>query len=236
MPRVWKGFASTERSLPRLHALVSEREIEDPDRLEIVERLMEREVPTAVHLRARLPGRRLFEVALRLAAVAGSRSWVVVNGRPDIALAAGGRAVQLGRTALGVEETRRFISACRGKLAVGASVHDAEGAIRAVRAGADFLALGTIYPTPSHPGYDGSGPGAVATVSARLDESVSSSERAPPILAIGGVNVLNVNAVIEAGAYGAVVGRAIWEADEPLAAAHELDEAIELWTKEADVD
>jgi thiamine monophosphate synthase len=137
--------------------------------LTAVERVLERAAPVAVHLRARISARRLFEVADRLAPIASrAGGWLVVNGRPDVALAAGARAVQLGRNALGVEETRRMVRACAGRLAIGASVHDAEGALRAAREGADHLVLGTIYATPSHPGVEGSGPAAVSAVRRRL--------------------------------------------------------------------
>ncbi|WP_420633730.1 thiamine phosphate synthase [Candidatus Palauibacter sp.] len=180
--------------------------------------VLERAAPIAVHLRARLPTRSLFEIAARLAPVArATAGWLVVNGRPDVALAAGAQAVQLGRTALGVEETRRMVEACGGRLAIGASVHDAEGAFRAVRDGADYLVLGTIYATPSHPGIEGSGPAAVAAV-----RCGPRSGSVPPVLAIGGVRADRVDEVVSAGAYGIVVGRAVWSAPDPGQAALDL--------------
>jgi len=214
-----------------LHVLVSERELGDPrgrDRLTAVERLLERAAPVAIHLRARIGARRMFEIADRLAPIASrAGSWLVVNGRPDVALAAGARAVQLGRTALGVEETRRVIEACAGRLAVGASVHDAEGALRAARQGADYVVLGTIYATPSHPGVEGSGPGAVSAVRRRLAAHRLAAHRPsarppPPVLAIGGVDADRVEEVTEAGAHGIVVGRAVWSARDPERAALDL--------------
>ena len=237
-----------------MHVLVSERELEGagdpgvsgggggsgrrgdsggPGGLAVVERVLERAAPLAIHLRARISARRMFEIAERLAPAASrAGSWLVVNGRPDVALAAGARAVQLGRTALGVEETRRMVAACAGRLAIGASVHDAEGALRAAREGADYLVLGTIYATPSHPGVEGSGPAAVSSVRRRLSAlrlaahrlpaNRLSARRPPPILAIGGVGADRIEEVTEAGAYGIVVGRAVWSAPDPARAALDL--------------
>ena len=214
-----------------MHVLVSERELGDPrgpGELAAVERVLERAAPVAVHLRARISPRRMFETADRLAPIASrAGSWLVVSGRPDVALAAGARAVQLGRTALGVEETRRVVEACAGRLAIGASVHDAEGALRAAREGADYLVLGTIYATPSHPGVEGSGPGAVSAVRRRLAAHRLTVHRLsarppPPILAIGGVDADRVGEVTEAGAHGIVVGRAVWSAPDPARAAFDL--------------
>ena len=207
---------------------MSERELGDPHgpgEPAAVERVLERAAPVAIHLRARISARRLLEVAHRLAPIASrAGSWLVVNGRPDVALAAGARAVQLGRTALGVEETRRVVQACKGSLAIGASVHDAEGALRAAREGADYVVLGTIYATPSHPGVEGSGPAAVSRVRRRLTAHRLavhrlSARRPPPILAIGGVGADRIEEVTEAGAYGIVVGRAVWSAPDPAQAA-----------------
>ena len=247
--RTRRRFASIDSRLPRLHILVSERELGDPGALDgpgepdrlgapgasgspggltAVECVLERAAPVAVHLRARIDTRSLFEVAARLAPIAvRAGSWLVVNGRPDVALAAGASAVQLGRTALGVEETHRVIRACAGRLAIGASVHGAEGALRAAREGVDYLVLGTIYATPSHPGAEGSGPAAVSAVRRRLAAHRlavhrPSARRPPPMLAIGGVDAERAGEVTEAGAYGIVVGRAVWSAADPARAALEL--------------
>ena len=224
--------------------LVSERELDAPSGIAAVRDVIERAGPIAVHLRARLPTRRLFEIAVELAPRAvRTGGWLVVNGRPDVALAAGAHAVQLGRTALGVKETRRLVEACAGRLAIGASVHDAEGALRAVRDGADYLVLGTIYATPSHPGRAGSGPAAVTAIAAvaaargrktfpreRLARSPGggpSSGCAPPVLAIGGLRADRIGEVADAGAYGIVVGRAVWSAADPAATARELRKRLD---------
>ena len=200
--------------------LVSEREVDGPSGLAAVERVMEHGAPIAVHLRARLTTRRLFEIAAELASSAArTGGWLVVNGRPDVALAAGARAVQLGRTALGVKETRRMVEACAGRLAIGASVHDAEGAFRAVRDGADYLVLGTIHATPSHPGRAGSGPAAVTEAVAA---AVRAAPTAAPVLAIGGLRAERIDEVVDAGAHGIVVGRAVWSAPDPARAALDL--------------
>lgn len=210
--------------------LVSERELGRPDGVELVERILQRAAPSAIHLRARLNAATRFEIARRLSRVARrTRGWLVVNGRPDIALAAGADAVQLGRTSLGVAETRALVRACGGALAIGASVHDAGSAAQAVRAGADYLVLGTIYPTSSHPGVEGSGPAAIAELRTRLSE-----RRPTPILAIGGICVERVGEVVNAGAHGVVVGRGVWAAADPLEAACALRRALRAGPEETE--
>lgn len=217
--------------------------MDGPSGLAPVHQVMARAAPVAVHLRARLPTRQLFEIAVELAPRAvRTGGWLVVNGRPDVALAAGAHAVQLGRAALGVKETRRLVEACAGRLAIGASVHDAEGALRAVRDGADYLVLGTIYATPSHPGRTGGGPAAVgAAVEAAArgwaafprerrtpsPEGGPSAERGTPVLAIGGLRAERIDEVVDAGAHGIVVSRAVWSAADPARAAHDLRKRLD---------
>ena len=210
--------------------LVSERELDGPSGLAAVRRVLERAAPVAVHLRARLATRRLFDAAAALApSAARTGGWVIVNGRPDVAVAAGARAVQLGRAALGVRATRRMVEACGGSLVIGASVHDAEEAVRAVRDGADYLVLGTIHATPSHPGRAGSGPAAVTEAAAAVAAVAAAPAAAEvPILAIGGLRADRIGDVTAAGAYGIVVGRAVWSAPDPAQAAAALGMTIGL--------
>lgn len=176
----------------------------------------------AIHLRARVPARSLYRAAAELSAArAGGRGWCVVNGRPDIALAAGADAVQLGRAALPVADVRALASGT--DLRLGASVHGPEEAARAARDGSDFLVVGTMYPTPSHPGRPGGGPEAMArAVSAARD----AASVALPLLGIGGIDAGRVGELVAAGAHGVVVARAVWSTADWRAAVLELARAL----------
>ncbi|MFQ5889398.1 MAG: thiamine phosphate synthase [Gemmatimonadota bacterium] len=165
----------------------------------------------ALHLRAReLTSRRLFELAASLSARARQRGgWCAVNERVDVALAAGAQAVQLGRGALPVREARRLL---RAGTAIGASVHDPAEALDAREAGANYLVVGTIYPSASHPGREASGP-------ALLDRCRTAGL---PMVAIGGIDRDRVEEVVRAGAVGVAVIRAVWSAADPVTAARQL--------------
>ena len=65
---------------------------------------------------------------------------------------------------------------------VGRSVHSVEEAVVAESEGVDYLMLGTIYGTASHPGSPASGPGLIEAVKARVRTH---------IYAIGGINASN---------------------------------------------
>jgi thiamine-phosphate pyrophosphorylase len=153
----------------------------------------------------------------RLRAATRGAALLVMNGGPDLALAAGADGVHLK------DESRRaawtaLAGDARSRLRIGRSVHDAAGAQAAEAAGADYLQLGTIYETASHPGEAGRGPELIRTVRSAV---------ASPIVAVGGIDETNAGACMRAGASGVAVISAIGSASDPYAAARRLRAALE---------
>ena len=162
----------------------------------------------ALHLRGpRSSGARLFHLAsLLLPRTREAGVLLLVNDRVDVALAAGADGVQLGTRSLTPGGARPILPP--GSL-VGASVHGPEE-VRALGAPPpDFLLVGAIYATPSHPGE---APGGVE----RLRE-VAAAAAGVPLVAIGGITPARVAELREAGAYGVAVLGAVWRHPDPLA-------------------
>ncbi|HVR69466.1 MAG TPA: thiamine phosphate synthase [Vicinamibacteria bacterium] len=136
------------------------------------------------------------------AAVAGSATRVLVNGRPDVAVAAGAAGVQLPEEGLPVHEVRRAFPT----LVVGASCHSLAAARRAEEGGADFIVLGPVFPTP---GKEGRSLGVRG-----LSEVVRSSRVA--VYAIGGMDVSSAPRAVAAGAGGLAAIRLFLDPPEPL--------------------
>ena len=172
-----------------------------------------------VQLRAReLPGGRMLSLAEELKRATGGKAVFLVNERVDIALAAAADGVQLGEEALPVAAARQLLPG--GKL-IGRSVHSADGAVDASAAGADFLVVGTMFATGSHPGAVPAGPSLMREVSSRCGA---------PLFGIGGITAGNLAKVVGAGASGVAVIRSILSASDPQAAASELKLALqEAW-------
>lgn len=194
--------------LPRLHAVTDDRVVGGGGVAERAAALAAAAGPAlAVHVRTRsLGGAALLDLARAVAAaLAPHGSWLVVNGRADVARAAGARAVQLGRGGLAVPEVRRVAPG----LAVGRSVHDGAAARAARAEGADFLVAGPLFATPSHPGGPAAGP-------ALLRDAAATGL---PVVAIGGLTPERTAAALEAGAWGVAAVRALWDAADPAAAA-----------------
>ena len=154
---------------------------------------------------------RLSILAEQIVAAIGKDAVVVVNRDRSVALDSGAHGVHLRE---GEMLSRKQLDS---DLLVGQSVHSVESAVRAEREGADYVILGTIFPSASHPGGRTGGTELVGEVTQRL---------AIPVIGIGGITSENARDVIDAGASGvAVIGAIIGSAD-PFAAAGELADAV----------
>jgi thiamine-phosphate pyrophosphorylase len=161
-----------------------------------------------------LPGGRLLELAVALKQAIGDSALLIVNERVDVATAVGANGVQLGEEALPVAVARDMLGP---EALIGRSVHSLDGAARAAQEGADFLVVGTIYATRSHPGEEPAG----ADLIRRIATACS-----VPLIGIGGINPSNMREVIQAGASGAAVITSILASSDPRQAARELKQAM----------
>lgn len=155
----------------------------------------------------------LAELAASIVSEVGDDALVVVNGPPGIARSSGTQGVHL-RENIPIDR-----SAIGAGLLVGQSVHSIESAMRAEKAGADYIILGTVFPSASHPGG--------TTGGAKLVRSVADAVSIP-VIGIGGITVENAAEVISAGASGIAVIGAIIRAQNTFDAAHTLREAMDL--------
>lgn len=190
--------------LPRLHLITDDEVLGTAGFAEAArEALAAADRPVALHLRGpRTPARTLFDLAHALEGpVTAAGAWLVVNDRVDLAAIVGARGVQLARRGLPLERVKalRTAGVLPGTLGIGVSVHETDEARQA--AGADWLIVGTVYPSASHPGRPGRGTGLVRSI---VDP------RVPPVVAIGGVTPERVQDVVEAGAHGVAVLGGVW--------------------------
>jgi thiamine-phosphate pyrophosphorylase len=141
---------------------------------------------------------------------------LVVNDRVDVALTLPVAGVQLRETSLPVDVARRLLGSTRW---IGASVHGAGRARDAEAQGADYLVVGTVFATPTHPDRSGRGPAFLADVLRGT---------ALPVLAIGGVTAERAKELRETGAYGAAVLGGVWRSPDPAAAVRTYLIALEI--------
>ena len=145
---------------------------------------------------------------------------LAVNDRADVAYAAGADVLHLGQDDLPAEVARRI---CGPDIVIGLSSHDEQqAAAAAARPEADYFCTGPVWPTPTKPGRAAPGLPLVrfAAGLGLAGPGGASGER--PWFAIGGIDLGNLDEVLDAGARRVVVVRAITEADDPEAAAAAL--------------
>ena len=155
------------------------------------------------------------ELAAKLRLVTRGKALLMVNDRLDVALAVDADGIHLPSNSLPACVVKKLGGE---RLLVGRSVHSVEEAVAAESEGVDYLVLGTIYGTASHPGRLASGPGLIEAVKARVRTHV---------YAIGGINASNAGEVMRAGADGVAVIRSILGAPDARTAAREIAEIIE---------
>jgi thiamine-phosphate pyrophosphorylase len=176
-------LVTDRRSLPRASALAS----------------LVREAAAAgiddVQVREKdLPARALLGLVREIGtAVAGTAARVLVNGRPDVAAAAGAAGAQLPEEGLPVGDVRR----CFPGLAVGASRHSVAGVVQAEREGAHFVILGPVFATP---GKEARALGLDVLAEAARAVRI-------PVYAIGGVDAGRARDLVTAGARGLALMR-----------------------------
>ena len=144
------------------------------------------------------------------------RAVVLVNGRADIAHAAGASGVHL--PAAGVP-TALLRTRFGPDFLIGRSTHHLEEIERELEAGADYVTFSPIFATPSKASC-----GPPQGLNA-LQQAVSVGL---PVLALGGIGPETLPAVAQAGAHGAAAIRAF---GEPESARAMVQTARELWTE-----
>lgn len=198
--------------LPRLHAVTDERIARRPDLPDVARELAKGGgSQLAFHARGReLTGREHYDLAVRLSDSQTVR--LFVNDRLDIALAIPCAGVQLGRGSLPVGAAR----AINPTWWIGRSVHDLAEADAARTEGADYLVVGPVFDTASHPGRRGLGLKSLAAIAQAAGEL--------PVIAIGGITADRVQEIKQTGAYGVAAIRALWDDADPAAAARRMRE------------
>lgn len=86
--------------------------------------------------------RSVYDRTVRARASLPKSTAVLVNGRPDLAVASGAQGVQLPADGLPLGEVRRFFPA---PFLIGVSCHSLESVSRASGGGADFVLLSPLY-------------------------------------------------------------------------------------------
>ena len=149
-----------------------------------------------------LPSSQRLEEATALAALCQAKHTpFIVNDDPGIAVAAGADGAHLGKDDGDLAAARATLGA---KL-LGVSCYDSlEAARAAVAAGADYVAFGSVFSSPTKP----------AAVRAPLALFARAKPLGVPLVAIGGITLDNAPQLLAAGADGLAVISDLFDAPD----------------------
>lgn len=138
----------------------------------------------------------------------------IVNDRIDIAQIVEADGVHLGQDDVDIHYAREILGS---KFIIGISTHCPEQALKAQADGADYIGVGPVFVTPTKAGRAAVG----------LDYVKFAAENIEiPFFAIGGIDLTNVQQVLESGATRVAVVRAIINAQSPSEAAEGFREKL----------
>ncbi len=144
----------------------------------------------------------LYKLTCRVMSLArGSTCRILVNGRADIALAAGAHGVHLPSSGLRVTDIRSWLPR---DFVFGVSAHSLREARDACKQGAGYVLLGPVFATESKLQY---GPPLGLSYLQKVCSKVT-----VPVFGLGGVHAESVDKVLKSGAAG-VAGISLFQSD-----------------------
>jgi thiamine-phosphate pyrophosphorylase len=185
----------------RLYGIIDLGYVERRDAARIVEQMIEGGVDL-IQLRGKNKSiEELMELSAQLHELtAKSSTPLIVNDHAEIARRVPVEGVHVGQSDDTIQLARQ--KAAR-KILVGKSTHSLEQARAAQSEGADYIGFGPIFATPTKPDYTPIGLEDVRRVHAEV---------MLPIFCIGGINIDNLQSVIDAGAKRVVMVSALLKA------------------------
>jgi thiamine-phosphate pyrophosphorylase len=156
---------------------------------------------------------------LRAVAERHSRLWAV-NDRADIAMLSEAPVLHIGQLDLPLASARRLVDPATS---IGLSSHNpAQIDAALATSGLDYFCVGPVWATPTKPDRTAVGLELVRYAS----EQAHTGESTLPWFAIGGIDLRNIDQVVDAGASRVVVVRAITDAEHPAEAAQSILAAL----------
>jgi thiamine-phosphate diphosphorylase len=140
---------------------------------------------------------------------------LLINDRVDVAQAVAADGIHLGQKDMPISIAKKIVG---DSMIIGISAENLDDAVRAEKEGADYIGVGPVY-------FTGTKTDTGAPLG--LDELIRIRKTIKiPIVAIGGLNHTNAEAVIKCGVEGIAVVSAIVSAKDPEKAARELKNII----------
>lgn len=129
----------------------------------------------------------MIEEASKIKELCGSDVILIINDNVEIALAVDADGVHLGKDDIDYETARKLL----GDKIIGITTRNAEDAVKAENLGADYVSIGPIFSTTTKPD--------LKPIGVEMIEKIKKAIKIP-FVAIGGINLNNLDEVLNAGA------------------------------------
>jgi len=205
------------KHIPGLYAIIDTQALKGRSPLEVASQIIRGGAKT-IQLRDKLLSKKeLLPIAQQLKNLCAEHNVLfIVNDYLDIALAADADGLHLGQNDLPTKVARKLLPIDK---ILGCSTTTVDQAVTAESDGADYIAVGSIYPTTSK-----------ETAKVIGLEGLRQIRQAVtlPLVAIGGITEDNAAEVIAAGASSVAVISAILQAESPEEAARQIVARLEV--------
>ena len=213
-----RTVSDAQNSFPTLELyVILDESLASADRRELLERIIQGGADAVQYRAKQLPKRQYYENVSSLIPIARQSGIpLFINDHLDIALAVSADGIHLGQNDLPCSAARSLVPR---QMVLGVSSHSLDEASKAADDGADYVAIGSIFPTTTKENPE-------AIVGTEMVGAVKEKTGRIPLVAIGGIHAGNVASVIRAGADGIAVASAVLRAEDPYRAVKELKEQI----------
>ena len=144
----------------------------------------------------------------------------IVNDIPEIAIASCADGIHLGQS----DDDYLFVRKQMPEKIIGVSTMTLEESTEAEELGADYLGVGPIFVTQTKP--DTPPPIGLSKLNEIVDKTTI------PIVAIGGINTNNLEAILETGVHGVAIISAILTAPDPEKEIQKIQKIIKEYNKQ----
>jgi len=206
------------KRLSGLYAIIDTQALKGRSQIEVAKQAIYGGAKT-IQLRDKLLSKKeLLPVAQQLRNLCAEHNVLfIVNDYLDLAMAVGADGLHLGQNDLPTKVARKLLPIDK---ILGCSTTAVDQAVSAQSEGADYIAVGSIYPTTSKETVKVIGLGTLRQIRQKVTL---------PLVAIGGINKDNAGEVIAAGADSVAVISAILEAEDTKEAVQQI--AIQFETE-----
>jgi len=208
------------KRLPGLYVIIDTPALKGRSHVEVASQAI-RGGAKVVQLRDKIQSKKeLLPIAKQLKKLCAEHDVLfIMNDHFDLALAVDADGLHLGQDDLPVKAARKLLPIDK---ILGRSARTVDQAVAAESEGADYIAVGSMYPTPTKETAQVVGPERLR----QIRQTVTL-----PLVAIGGINKDNAAEVMAAGADSLAVIRAVVQAEAPEEAARQLVDIVEVQSK-----